>query len=285
MKINNEGDRKMPFAPDFKQPSTEPDDSLWFVFHRDRLLAKDRDGTLRIPCLKDLSAHNLSPIRRQYLGRLEALDCYAAELTDFDVPPDGLTLKGLREYFGLLEEELFWIAGRANQLVDWNRSHQYCGQCGHPTADKTDERAKICPACGLTNYPRLSPAIIVAVLKGDRLLLASNKRFKSGFYSVLAGFVEPGETLEDCVAREVREEVGVAVRNIRYFGSQPWPFPNSLMVAFVADFAGGEITADSAEIVDAGWFSAANLPPIPPRISIARQLIDWFVENHPKLSQ
>ena len=111
----------------------------------------------------------------------------------------------MRETFDRLEEELIWIAGRANQLVDWSRSHQFCGRCGHQTEDRTQERAKICPTCGLINYPRLSPAVIVAVVRGDRLLLASNKRFKSGFYSVLAGFVEPGETLEDCVAREIRE--------------------------------------------------------------------------------
>ena len=157
---------------------------------------------------------------------------------------DGFQLKGLRETFGQLEEELIWIAGRANQLVDWSRNHQFCGQCGHPTEDKSEERAKICPACGLVNYPRLSPAVIMAVVRGDRLLLASNKRFKSGFYSVLAGFVEPGETLEECVAREIKEEVGISVKNIRYFGSQPWPFPNSLMVGFLADYAGGEIKAD-----------------------------------------
>jgi len=188
--------------------------------------------------------------------------------------------KGLRQLFGRLEEDLIWIAGRANQLVDWNRSHRFCGNCGHPTENKQNERAKICPACDLINYPRLSPAIIVAVLKQNRLLLASNKRFKSEFYSVLAGFVEPGETLEECVVREVKEEVGIAVKNIRYFGSQPWPFPNSLMVGFIADYKGGEIDVDKSEIVDAAWFSSDNLPLVPPKISIARQLIDWFAKNY-----
>ncbi|MCK4988071.1 MAG: NAD(+) diphosphatase, partial [Desulfobacterales bacterium] len=168
---------------------------------------------------------------------------------------------------------------RANQLVDWGRTHQYCGVCGRPTEDKTDERAKICPQCGLVNYPRLSPAIIVAVLKNNQILLARNKRFKLPFYSVLAGFVEPGETLEQCVQREIREEVGLTVKNIRYFGSQPWPFPNSLMIAFIADYADGEITVDGSEIIDAAWFSKDKLPQIPPSISIARQLIDWFTNN------
>lgn len=185
----------------------------------------------------------------------------------------------LRALMNTIGDELFWIAGRANHLMDWDRSHRFCGRCGQPTVDKPDERAKHCPACGLINYPRLSPAVIVAVLKGDRLLLARNKRFRGAFYSVLAGFVEPGETLEQCVMREIREEVGIAVKNIRYFGSQPWPFPNSLMVGFVADYAGGEITVDNVELMEAAWFTATDLPQVPPRISIARQLIDWFVDR------
>ena len=131
----------------------------------------------------------------------------------------------LRTLFGTIREELVWVAGRANQLVDWDQSHRFCGRCGNPNRDKSDERAKICPDCGLINYPRLSPAVITAVLKDDRILLARNKNFKGSMFSVLAGFVEPGETLEDCVKREIQEEVGIGVKNIRYFGSQPWPFP------------------------------------------------------------
>jgi len=145
---------------------------------------------------------------------------------------------------------------------------------------EADERAKQCLRCGLTNYPRLNPAVIAAVLKGDQILLARNKRFKVPMFSVLAGFVEPGETLEACIEREILEEVGITVKNIRYFGSQPWPFPNSLMIGFVAEYAGGEITIDKQEIVEAGWFFKSNLPPVPSSISIARRLIDWFVDSH-----
>jgi NAD+ diphosphatase len=271
----------MPFKSDFKLPAAESARALWFVFQKDRLLLKTNDNGCLIPCTRDLAAFNLSPIHKQYLGSLDGLPCYAAEMPDALSLSDGLVLQGLRETFGRLEEELIWIAGRANQLVDWSRSHQFCGRCGHPTQDKTEERAKICPACGLINYPRLSPAVIVAVVKGDRLLLANNKRFKPGYYSVLAGFVEPGETLEDCVAREIREEVGIKVENIRYFGSQPWPFPNSLMVAFVADYGGGQISVDPSEITHAAWFTADDLPAIPPRLTIARHLIDWFVNRQP----
>ncbi len=270
----------MSFKPGFKISSTAPAGALWFVVHRGRLLLKEKDDILLIPDTEELKRIDLAPICRQYLGTLDGRACFAAEMPDTNRTTDGFNLIGLRETFGRLDEELIWVAGRANQLVDWSRNNRYCGQCGHQTRDKSGERAKICPACGLVNYPRLSPAVIVAVTRGDRLLLASNKRFKPGFYSVLAGFVEPGETLEDCVAREIKEEVGISVKNIRYFGSQPWPFPNSLMVGFLADHAGGEINANRSEITEAGWFEADNLPPIPPRITIARQLIDWFVDRN-----
>jgi NAD+ diphosphatase len=270
----------MPFEPAFKITSTLPAHALWFVFHRDRLLLKEGRNGGQIPCTEDLARIKPPPAHNQYLGALDGRPCYAAELPEAHQVARGFNLIGLRDTFGQLDDEMIWIAGRANQLVDWSRNHQFCGQCGHPTEAKSEERAKICPACGLINYPRLSPAVIVAVVKEDRLLLARNKRFKAGFYSVLAGFVEPGETLEECVAREIKEEVGIRVKNIRYFGSQPWPFPNSLMVGFLADYAAGEIKADLSEIVAAAWFHADNLPSIPPKITIARHLIDWFVANH-----
>ena len=269
----------MQFIPAFIPPATESDRALWFVFHENELLVKPRDNSDLIPRSRDLKECKIFPNHRQYLGTLDGLQCFAAELAPASRLPDALSLNGLRELFGRMEEDLIWIAGRANQLVQWNRSHQYCGACGHPTEDSSEERAKICPQCGLMNYPRISPAVIVAVLKGNQILLANNKRFKTGYYSVLAGFVEPGENLEECVQREVFEEVGITLKNIRYFGSQPWPFPNSLMIAFTAEYAAGEINASQSEIVDAGWFSADSLPSIPPRITIARHLIDWYLKH------
>jgi NAD+ diphosphatase len=269
----------MRFIADFKPPATESKPALWFVFQNEKMMVKVNAGGYRIPRTPDIKKLTSAIIRKQYLGSLDERPCHAAELTGGSPVPVGFACKELRELFGEIDEDLIWIAGRANHLVYWSRTHRYCGSCGKPIVDKTDERAKICPQCGLINYPRLSPAIIVAVTKDNQLLLAHSKRFKSGYFSVLAGFVEPGETLEDCVEREVHEEVGIAVENIRYFGSQPWPFPNSLMVAFTAEYAGGEIKVNESEIMDAGWFSTANLPLVPPKISIARQLIDWFKAN------
>jgi NAD+ diphosphatase len=219
-------------------------------------------------------------LRRQYLGQLDGYPCFSAELEAPHIP-EGMRFLGLFEVYQEMGEDLFGIAGRAFQIVNWDRTHQYCGRCGIPTKDKPDERAKVCPQCGLLRYPRLSPAVIVAVVKGSQLLLAHSGRFPGKFYSVLAGFVEPGETFEECVEREVQEEVGLRVDTIRYFGSQPWPFPDSMMIGFTARYAGGEIRIDGNEITDARWFTADNLPRIPGKISIARRLIDWFVEHCP----
>lgn len=269
----------MDFRPGLTPPVPGDDSALWFVFNDSRLLTRVRDDRFGIPEATDLASAGIRPRRNQYLGTLDGRPCFGAEPDDGASMPEGYVFRELRALFGLLDEPLIWVAGRANQLVDWRRSHRYCRRCGHTTRDKGDERARFCPRCGLINYPRLSPAIIVAVLKGDRILLARNIGFKLPFYSVLAGFVEPGESLEECVAREVGEEVGISLKNIRYFGSQPWPFPNSLMIGFVAEHAGGAIAVDNTELMDAQWFSADDLPRIPPRISIARQLIDGFVEG------
>jgi NAD+ diphosphatase len=190
-----------------------------------------------------------------------------------------MAFEGLRQVYGRLDEDLFWIAARAVQIIDWDKTHRFCGQCGVPLKIKTTERAKECPQCGLLHFPRLAPAIIVLVERGNELLLARSRHFMPGMYSVLAGFVEPGESLEEAVVREVKEEVGIEIKDIKYFGSQPWPFPHSLMIGFTATYAGGGISLDDEEIEKADWFTMDSLPHIPGKISIARKLIDWFIEK------
>lgn len=256
--------------------------ALWFAFFDNRILTLQNGTDYAIPTAADLSQAGIACDKKHYLGTLDGRQCYALELKSAQYGAGSFQFKGLRGLFGKIAEDYIWIAGRANQIVTWSRNHRFCGSCGTPTQDKEDERAILCPACGLISYPRISPAIIVAVVKEKSLLLARAKNFKLPFYSVLAGFVEPGETLEQAVKREVREEVGIGVKNVRYFGSQPWPFPDSLMVGFTADYQEGEIRIDPAEIKDAGWFEAGSLPQIPPRISIARQLIDWFIGTAPR---
>lgn len=266
----------MLFKPDFKTPPSQVESALWFILDNGRLLTKINTDQFCIPDTADLEALQIAPSCVLYLGSLDGQSCYAGALETESFSDANFKLNNLRTLFGLIPDELIWIAGRANQLIYWHLTHRYCGKCGHETLDKVDERAKLCPRCQHVNYPRLSPAVIVAIIKNNRILLARNRRFKMPFYSVLAGFVEPGESLEECVRREIKEEVGITVKNVRYFGSQPWPFPDSLMIAFVADYAAGEIVVDRSEIIEAAWFSKKNLPKIPPKISIARQLIDWF---------
>jgi NAD+ diphosphatase len=249
---------------------------MCFGFQSGRFLVKLQGQQPLIPRIEDLAQLSTGPGWRHYFGEWNNSACWAECLPPDLTIPGGFAWTGLRELFGQMDEELVWVAGRAGQIVNWHRNHRFCGRCGGPTEDHRTERAKICPACGLLNHPRVSPAIIVAVVKDRQLLLAHADRFPAKFYSVLAGFVEPGETLEECVRREVFEETGVRVRNIRYFGSQPWPFPDSLMVAFTAEHAAGEIRPNPGEITDAGWFRADRLPDVPPAISIARKLIDWF---------
>jgi NAD+ diphosphatase len=257
--------------------------SFWFAFQNGKLLvAKGRDAIavpVAVPIAADPLELGLHPQRTAFLGTASGRSCFAAEVPEADRAPEGWSFEGMRSLFSVVPEDLFRVAGRATQVLDWDSTHTFCGRCGAPTAVKPRERAKECPACGLVSYPRISPAVIVAVVRGDRILLARAHRFAPSMYSVLAGFVEPGETLEDCVHREVKEETGIEVRNVRYFTSQPWPFPNSLMVAFTAEYAAGEIALEPEELADAGWYAADALPLIPDRITVARKLIDWFVES------
>jgi NAD+ diphosphatase len=211
-----------------------------------------------------------------FLGELDGEACFAVEGN-----ADGLGEPvALRQLFGVLSDEDFGIAGRALGLTAWDRDHRHCGRCGAPTERSTTERVRTCTQCGHGAYPRLSPAVIMLVERDGKALLGRNARFPLPFYSTLAGFVEVGETLEHAVAREVAEEAGVGVDDIRYFGSQPWPFTGSLMIGFTARWASGEITADPTELADAGWFAPDALPPVAPKLSIARELIDDFVRRH-----
>ncbi|MFZ9629807.1 MAG: NAD(+) diphosphatase [Ilumatobacteraceae bacterium] len=213
----------------------------------------------------------------------EVVACWGVDVPHGDDPSYGAALD-LYSYFGRSSEVDWLVAGRAVQVVEWARTHRFCGRCGTPTEPQPAERAMRCPACGLLAFPRLAPAMITLVTKGDagpdqQVLLARGVNFRAPMYSCLAGFVEPGETLEGAVIREVREEVGVEVADVRYWGSQPWPFPHSLMLGFTARWVGGEIECDPSEIVDAQWYRRGELPPIPPNISIARKIIDDWVAN------
>lgn len=249
---------------------TEP--SYWLLRYENQLVIAG-DGTAESIFPRGCAADFSSPANALLVGEWLGLPFRAAEV---DQLPEGLRgeLTPLRPLYGLAGAKAFALAGRAFQLLDWQKNHRFCGRCGIPTVMKTDEFAMSCSDCGLLAYPRISPAVMVLVRRGDEFLLARSPHFKPKVFSALAGFVEAGETLEQCAVREVREEVGIEIANLRYFQSQPWPFPDSLMLAFFADYAGGVITPDPSEIEAAGWFSRNALPPLPGTESIARRLID-----------
>lgn len=254
-----------------------PENAYCFLFCADEILMGEIDGADKIPVIYELKALDIKPMHVYYMGLLDGNKYYAA-ICDKSCP-NGFSFKKVRQVYGHIEDTGYWLMLRAFHIMNWLRTNRFCGCCGGLTRAFSDELALKCVECGHAVYPRISPAVIVAVIKDDKILLAHSNRFPTGRYSVLAGFVEPGEALEDCVQRELKEEVGIVVTNIHYFGSQPWPFPDSLMVAFTARWSEGEINIDNNEIVDANWYSADNLPNIPSKDSIARQLIDWFVEH------
>lgn len=266
-------------ARDFRLTADHPHRVL--AFYKDRLVVKTAGVGVEIPRVGELGLAGLESDNQLHLGTIQGRTYSGWEMPNALDLPDGLMLAGLRTLYGRLEEVDFHVAGYAMQLLNWVADNRHCGRCGKAMALEEGDRALICTGCRNTLYPRISPAIIVAITSGRRLLLARSGNFPGRrMFSVIAGYVEPGEALEDCVRREISEEVGLAVRRIRYFGSQAWPFSGSLMVGYTAEHAGGRITVDGREIVEADWFTRDRLPEIPGKISIARQLIDWFVENH-----
>ena len=249
----------------------------WLIFQKDMVLVKSK-SPLMLPRAEDtplfadrlMSRGELSAARGGYLW---------GEYPPEEELPWGLEPVGLRELWGLGGDLLFQSAGTAFQFMDWQRSSRFCSRCGGPMVQTDENRAFGCESCGYLSYPVITPAVIVAVTKEDKLLLARSFHFPKGRYSVLAGFVEPGESLEEAVRREILEEVSLKVKDVTYFGSQPWPFPHSLMLGFTARWEEGEITPDGKEIEDAGWYTPDTLPIMPPSNSISRQLIDSWLKG------
>lgn len=272
-----------PHEPDEFEPNhIEPEDGVhgdawYFAFSRGELLVKSNQGAVEPVTADDFRWLDMEVESRHYLGTYLGRHCYA--LAAQGQASEGFSTVGLRGLLGRTPQSLFYLAGRAQQVIEWHQTHQYCGRCGTLMEDHKADRAKHCPSCGLINYPRLSPSIIVLVTRGDEMLLARNAAWPNGMYSTLAGFVEPGESIEQTVHREVAEEVGIQVRDLKYFGSQSWPFPNSLMLGFHAAYAGGDIVCQPDEIADAQWFKADNLPQIPPKTAISGWLIEEFVRQ------
>lgn len=248
-----------------------PVSSLVFLFNKDGEIALS-DG--QIPRrISDRAELELAV----YLGTYETVPCYAVRAKSDSAE---YAFEEIRRLHSILPDDLYALIGYASQILTWQENYQFCSRCGAKAEPSESERTMVCPECNLMNYPRISPSMIVAVIKGDQLLMARGYHFPPGIYSVVAGFLEPGETVEECVVREVMEETGLEIKNIRYVTSQPWPFPHSIMIGFTADYAGGELNIDRNELEDAGWYSANNLPKIPSKDTIARTLIEGYLARH-----
>jgi NAD+ diphosphatase len=219
---------------------------------------------------------------RLFIGHTKetkSANIYTARLAESTQIPEHMHLSNLRSLVLLEHKSLPQLLGRARQLLDWHENHRFCGRCGGKTAQVPQEYSFKCDSCSLYFYPRISPCVIVLIKRGDHCLLAKGTHRSANFYSTLAGFMEPGETPEQAVKREVWEETGIKVKNIRYFGSQSWPFPSQLMLGYIAEYRSGEITINPDEIEDAQWFHFDDLPTYPPITSIAGRLIEEGVRE------
>lgn len=253
------------FTSGLHLPSDEK--PTWLIFSKDRLLISlDKK---KLPTQNELYLQ-----RSLYVGSFEGHHFVVGEVQEDCEALVGYEWHSLRSLFSLMDDASYAIAGRAFQLLYWDRTHQFCGCCSYPTELRTHERCRECKNCGQLFYPKLAPVVMVLVKKGKQVLLARSAHFPGKTYSVLAGYVDPGETLEQCVEREVFEEVGIKVKNIQYFYSQPWPFSHSLLIGFTCEWMEGELHLDPHEIEAADWFEVTHLPEIPSKLSLARMLIE-----------
>jgi NAD+ diphosphatase len=266
------------FNPHHIPPESPGDDPILFAFRGRELLVTE---SLELPSVTEIDNRGLKAVRTQYLGQLDERHCFSAELPHDDDGSHGFRYVNLHMLYATFDEVTHALAGRAVQIVEWDRTHQFCGACAQPTELSESDRSRKCPSCNVPHYPRLAPAMIVAVERGNEILLGRSPHFPPGILSVLAGFVEPGESAEQAVVREVFEETGIVVRDVEYFSSQAWPFPNSLMLGFRAQYESGEIHVDGEEIEEAGWYAADAMPPyFPGNVSIAQWLIRDFLERN-----
>lgn len=260
-------------------PNVTSDTSYHIVISDDEILTIDGVHPWRPLNQDEWRWSGLDATAEHYLGEARGIPIFACEVDpDIDNPP-GYEFETLWSFLGQVDEPIFYLIGRAKQIVEWHRDHQFCGQCGAPTTASESDRSRVCKACSQTYYPRLSPSIIALITKGEELLLAKNARARGNFYSTLAGFIEPGESIEEAVHREVYEEVGIRIKNLQYYGSQSWPFPNSLMLGFHGEYDSGEFVLQKDEIVDAQWFPYQNLPNRPAMFSISGWLIDDYIKR------
>ncbi|MCM1107838.1 MAG: NAD(+) diphosphatase [Clostridium sp.] len=252
----------------------------WFVFRKNELLVEhSAHGEYTVPADDRFQPSDMNCLQLCDMVALQGEVCRAVRVSEDSVANGRGEWVDLRQSFDLLPSQLYQMAGRASELLYWDKRTRYCGICGAPTEVHTDISRR-CTSCGELYWPQLATAIIVLVRREDRILMVRAHNFRGDFYGLVAGFVETGETLEECVAREVWEETHIRVKNIRYVASQPWPYPCGLMVGFCADYESGEIRLQTEELAAGQWFDRFSLPQLPGRVSLARRIIDgWLTGN------
>ena len=263
------------FIPAVQQGSSRST-GYWFIFRKEQLLVFQSPSALCEQKPFTPQALGIKPEFCLLFGHYNSVPCFLGVI-DPDQPVSSMSAVNLRSLFGVVNDDYFSLAGRALQILHHTREHIYCSRCATPMEDRREELARFCPSCGFISFPRVSPAVIMSVVREDHILLGRGAHFVEDMYSTLAGFVEAGETLEEAVAREVHEETSIVVGQVNYVTSQPWPFPHSVMIGYAADYLKGEIKIDKKELEDARWFHYQDLPKLPSRITIARLLIDNFL--------
>lgn len=250
--------------------------TYYFLFYKDMLLLTKQG---EVPCQEELPVRLKAEQTLHHLPDLEGHPCRVARLSH-PVTEEGWQMMPLRETFDILPTPLYDMAGKGHEILYWDQNTRFCGVCGAPMKLHTDI-SKRCTRCGKEVWPSLATAIIVAVTRnnGKEILLVQSNKFKKDYLGLVAGFVETAETLEQCVHREVMEETQIKIKNLRYFASQPWPYPCGLMVGFTAEYDGGDIHLQRSELNKGGWFTRDTLPAIPGKVSLARRLIDHWIEE------
>ena len=252
----------------------------WFVFYKDQLLMNQEADGYRVPFGEEPPVKVPVGSTIHNIGDMEGIPCKAYAIHT-PIPGDEAPLRqmmGLRASYDELPFEEYYKAGKAFEILNWDKNTRYCPSCGVPTHQISDIGKK-CPECRQEFYPHISPAIIVRITKGDSILLVHARNFRGSFYGLVAGFLEAGETLEECVHREVMEEVGLHIKNLKYFGSQPWPYPSGVMIGFTAEYESGSIKLQDEELNAGAFYTKDNLPEIPRKLSLARKLIDDWLEK------
>lgn len=257
------------------EKGTPESTGYWFIFSENQLLINASqtpfEGKTFAP-----ETLGIKPDFSMLFGYYNSVPCFLGIIDPSQKTPS-MSAVTLRSLFGVVDDDYFALAGKALQILHHRREHIYCSKCATPMEDRSEELARVCPSCGFICFPRVSPAVIMSVVKDDHILLGRSPHFTKDMYSTLAGFVEAGETLEEAVAREVLEETNIVVEKVNYVASQPWPFPHSVMIGYSAQYKEGKIKIDRKELEDAGWYHYKDLPKLPSRITIARLLIDNFI--------